>query len=139
MDIEALQKKRQKNVQEQNAIERDRIRRVALWWRGNALPKPIEELAAQQGINRETAVLVEGGDHSTHWPHTYEGTFLTRSGEFWRYEIELDGEEKKIVEIEQWAQVPMEVNAHKRGTGKSFGHLCHEVLDELLSPNDPEG
>ena len=126
--------KRRLSVQEQNAKVRDRIRirNIATWWKeGNRLPEPIEALARDQDITRESAILVDAGEMPLCYPHHYFGRFLTDAGDSWRYEVELNEKEDAVEVLEEWSVSEVEVNAHRKGTGKSFGFLCTEVLDEI--------
>ena len=100
MDINSLHRKRQKNVQEQNFLDRELIRQVAEWWEeGNKLPNPIEEKAKVIGIKRETAILVERGVFPECCPNHHYGCFLKREGVFWAFSIVLNQKEDEIIEI----------------------------------------
>jgi len=132
MDINSLHRKRQKNVQEQNFLDRELIRQVAEWWEeGNKLPNPIEEKAKVIGIKRETAILVERGVFPECCPNHHYGCFLKREGVFWAFSIVLNQKEDEIIEIEEWHESNIEVNGHVKGIGKTWGFLCHEILREI--------
>jgi hypothetical protein len=132
MDIELLKRKRTKSVQDQNAISKYQIMSVANWWNaGNRLPEPIESMIANSGITRESAVLVEEHSGPECCAHSYSGCFLTMKNEFWSYEVDLNHQETEIEYLEQWLKIDVEVNQHQKGTGKSFGYLCTEVLSEI--------
>lgn len=131
MDIEKLKRKRVKSVQDQNAITKASITSLANWWKsGNKLPDPIEKLAEQSGINRSTAILVDESSGPICCEYSYTGCFLTNDGDFWSYEVDLNDKETEIDHIEEWGIIDVEVNPHKKGTGKSWGYLCTEVLEE---------
>ena len=132
MDIERIKRKRTKSVQDQNAISKHQIISVANWWKaGNKLPEPIERMAAESGITRDTSILIEQHSGPICCEHSYSGCFLNKKYEFWSYQVDLNDKETKIEYLEQWLKVDIEVNKHKKGTGKSFGYLCTEVLNEI--------
>lgn len=136
MGIEKLKRKRVKSVQDQNAITKAEIMAVAEWWKsGNSLPEPIEKLAAKSNINRSSAILVCEYSGLICCEHSYSGCFLTKDGDFWSYEVDLNDKETEIDHIEEWGISNVEVNPHKKGTGKSWGYLCKETLKEFELKN----
>lgn len=131
MDIELLKRKRTKSVQDQNAISKHQIQAVVKWWySGNRLPEPIEKLVSESGLSRETAILVEEHSGPICCEHSYSGLFLTKENVFWSYEVDLNGKETEIEYLGHWEKTDIEVNQHQKGTGKSFGFLCTEILNE---------
>ena len=134
-DISTLKKAKQKNVQEQNALEKDRIKACAIDFRENKnLPKALIECFENQGIDVKQAILL--------WHDTmpfggltdaYRGELLTPERRFYIYEIYLDKNNTYVEEIELWEDVTdqVEICEHKPGTGKTPGRLSIEVLNEL--------
>ena len=132
MDIEHIKRKRQKSVQDQNAISKHKIFICARnWLEGEKLPKPIEIYFSKRHINRENSLLVSYFKGSPLLQMDYSGLLLTNNEVFIDFEFELDKNEKKIEHIETFRSVELEVSAHLKGTGKSFGCLCLEVLHEI--------
>lgn len=70
----------------------------------------------------------QGGEHAS-------GVWLTPDRRFFRFEALLSHHPAMSGAIETWEDVTatIEVNEHCRGTGKSFGWLAIEVLDELTT------
>jgi len=134
-DISVLKKTRQKNVQEQNTLEKDRIRQCALNFRENEiLPEALCQCFELQGINIKSSVLVWHDTMPFGGPtEAYRGEWLTPERRFFSYEIYLDPKNKYVTEIQVWEEVTeqVEVNEHKPGTGKTSGWLSIEVLNEL--------
>ena len=119
-----------KNVQQQNADLSERIRDTALRWafRCDWLPS----LLLARGLDPGDGILVElsqipgqGGDH-------FYGVWLTSTKRFWRFEIQtpLDGGEL-VVDVFEDATSEIVVSDHVPGTGRSFGALAIELLDEV--------
>ena len=132
MNIERIQGKRQKSVQDQNAISKHAILQTVDWWKsGNKLPDLIEQMALNEGISRETAILVEEGSGPICCEHSYYGTFLTHTKEFWFYSLDLNDQETEIEYMEEWGKKDINTSPHNKGTGKSFGALSLEVLSEI--------
>ena len=120
-DIAILKRKRQKNVQEQNALEKYQIKTCALHFRNNRpLPVALTEYFKLRGIDIHADILLwhdqmpEGGPA---WP--YRGEWLTTRYRFIRYVIYLDPADKYVTEVEQWQDMTdqIEINEHKPGTG----------------------
>ena len=134
-DISILKKAKQKNVQEQNSLEKDRIKTCAIGFRENSnLPEVLIKCFENQGIDVKQAILLWhdrmpfGG-----LTDAYRGEWLTPERRFYKYEIYLDPKDKYVEEIELWEDITeqVEICEHKPGTGKTPGWLSIEVLDEL--------
>ena len=134
-DISILKKAKQKNVQEQNALEKDRIKACAVDFRENdELPKALIECFVNQGIDVKQAILLWHDMMPFGGPtDTYRGEWLTPERRFYKYEIYLDQSNKYVEEIELWQDVTeqVEICEHKPGIGKTPGWLSIEVLNEL--------
>lgn len=134
-DISVLKKARQKNVQEQNALEKERITQCALSFRENGvLPQALRECFEQQGIDIKRSILIWHDTMPFGGPtEAYRGEWLTPDKRFFSYEIYLDPKDKYVTEIDIWEEISeqVEVSEHKPGTGKTSGWLAIEVLSEL--------
>ena len=134
-DISILKKAKQKNVQEQNALDKDRIKSCAKGFRENRnLPDALIECFEKQGIDVNRAILLWHDTMPFGGPtEAYRGEWLTPEKRFYEYEIYLDPKNKYVTEIDVWEDVTeqVEISEHKPGTGKTPGWLSIEVLNEL--------
>ncbi len=132
MDIDRIRRKRQKNVQEQNAVTEYRIRRAAEYWRSGGLPRGLSDYLSLKGIDIDRAILV---DYEQDFPgaNTDEGIVLTEEGEFYEFEIDLDASRGKLVTESAWVNITdrVDVNRSEPGSGASWGFLCMKVLREM--------
>jgi hypothetical protein len=87
-----------------------------------------------KGITPQTAILIDWSHLSAWCPHSYVGRFLTASGQFIDYEIELNDDQSALEHIDFFGDVTdqVEVLEHKRGIGKTAGWIARELLEELL-------
>jgi hypothetical protein len=136
LDIEALRKKRQLNVQEQNALALHRVYQTASWFRANLseVPLPIVEFLTSGGIDLTTAVDVDFEDMTMlGLDGMYRGLIVTAEGHFWRWELALNNARSAIDSVEEWRDVTTEypVSEHLPGTGVSYGFMCLAVLAKL--------
>jgi hypothetical protein len=58
MDIDKLKNQHQLNVQEQNALDKHRICREALYWRKNGIPIALNNALKEKGINTELSIYL---------------------------------------------------------------------------------
>jgi hypothetical protein len=122
-----------RNVQEQNADAKARIRAIAASFKGDAFGFPwLIELLQAQSMPVERGVLVSIADVPEQSGQQYSGTWLTREGRFFQFDV-LVPQTNAELEIEGWEDVTAQtiVSEHLPGTGKSFGFLALEVLREL--------
>jgi hypothetical protein len=134
MDIKYLKSKRQKSVQQQNAVlKHDIACCVENWLNGNKLPKPIEKYLIENGITRENALLVEYNGGPAQYQMSYSGLLITNDEEFIEFEFDLNVLETNIEHTESYGKVSIETSCHLHGVGKSFGCLSKEVLHEIRS------
>jgi len=132
MDIERIKQKRRKSVQDQNAISKHSILTCAQnWLEGEELPKPIEVYLCQKGFNRQNSLLVEYHGGPAYCQMSYSGVLITNEEKFIGFEFDLNVRETNIEHIEQFGPIEIECSAHVKGTGKSFGCLSKEVLNEI--------
>jgi hypothetical protein len=124
------------DVQQKNEATRSRISQAASSFRTDMLSQPwlLVELQERQldpttGILAELSVIPEQGGVLA------SGVWLTLDRRFFRFEALLSHHPSVSSEIEVWEDVTATtvINEHHRGTGKSFGWLAIEVLDELTT------
>ena len=134
MDIEALKKKRQLNVQEQNALEKHYIMAAAKYWRKNPIPTAIINLCKSKGIDIDKSLLLR---YSQDFPgcSTDFGVILTPEGKFIEFDMDLSNDREKIIEIYEWKDITnkTEIMKSKPGTGSTWGYLALQVQTELNS------
>ena len=132
MDIEKLRRKRQLNVQEQNALDKDGILNSATHWRGVGVPIGLQRFFKTKGIQPDTSIFL---DYQQNFPGMGSdwGEVLTADGKFFSFEMDLSEDRTKIVELFEWADITetIEINESKPGTGATRGYLALEVLSEL--------
>lgn len=121
-----------RNVQEQNADTKARIRAVAASFKDSPLNFTwLIELLQAQSIPLERGMLVSLAHVPEQSGEQYLGTWLTLEGRFFQFSVLVSRTDAEL-EIEEWQDVTARttVNAHLPGTGKSFGFLALEVLRE---------
>lgn len=132
MNIDKLKRKRQLSVQEQNALLKDRISKAAHYWRNNGIPKGLAEILGSKRINLKTCILLE---YSQDFPGCSidEGIIVTEDEKFFEFELDLTKDRQHVIDFWAWKDLTMEteVTEHKRGTGKTWGYLALEVLQEM--------
>lgn len=127
--------KPQQNVQVQNSVTRERIRKEALWHRSHVTyPDSIRRFFEGSGIHPEKDILVDYDEPvpNLEEQENYEGVWVTIERQFISFEIKL-GTTLEIESVVRWQDVTelLDISAHKRGTGKTYWWLCLEVLGEL--------
>lgn len=132
MDIEKLKRKRQLNVQEQNALLKHSIVKEAIYWRENGIPVGLQIAFAGKGINTENCILL---NYAQDFPgvSTDEGMALTPDGEFYEFEMDLNKTRTEIIDFHHWENVTsnIEINERKAGTGATWGFLALQAIAEL--------
>ncbi|HRH41761.1 MAG TPA: hypothetical protein PKY82_08970 [Pyrinomonadaceae bacterium] len=135
MDIPEA-KFRQKNVQQQNAVTKESIRREAEFYKTNGIPEALRLYGETQGVDWNRSIILNLEIDFPGMPSLW-GMFLTQQKEFIEFEIETDEQHSKIIEIETWKNVTNEQNFsyHNQGIGVGFGALALEVWQELEDKN----
>jgi len=121
-----------RNVQEQNAETKARIRAVAALFKEDPLRVAwLFDLLQAQSVSAE-GILVSLADVPEQSGQQYYGMWLTLERQFFRFSVVISRDTGEF-ELEEWRDVTAEtiVNEHVPGTGKSFGFLALEVLREL--------
>src|SRR5262245_6048872 len=123
-----------RNVQEQNDVTRQEIRRTAAAFRDDMLRYPwlLSELT-QRGLDPSKGILAQLHLTPDQDGDLFEGCWLSEDRRFYRFEVLVAREPRVSAEVEQWRDATAEVlvNARQPGTGKSFGFIALEVLREL--------
>jgi hypothetical protein len=127
---------RRHSVQQQNLETRERILIVAREFRRDLsrFPGLIDTLHAHS-LDPADGILVDWHDVYEQDGIEYKGCWLTRQREFFRFEVLVPYDRAEPPVIEMWKEVTDEtvVSAHLPGTGKSFGWLALDVLDNELA------
>lgn len=135
MDIERLYSKRQLNVQQQNALAKQAIIDCAVayrkqdphltWVRSALLEHGVD---TEKGILTEASSLPCGGGEETAY-----ATWLTWDRQFLFIDATISLDTHTLITVESFENVTdkTSTSSHNKGTGKSFGCLSLEVLEEL--------
>ncbi|MEX8195306.1 hypothetical protein [Comamonas guangdongensis] len=123
---------KQKNVQQQNQITEDMIRRVASYWRLNPLPVALIDCASSRDVDCMNAIILDFGVGEYGSPEL-EGTLLTSEGRFIKFEIETDRDHTSIHSVLTWRDITSTQNfgTRNRGTGSGYGALALKILQEM--------
>jgi hypothetical protein len=122
-----------RNVQEQNDVTRQTIRRTAEAFHRDMLRYPwlLSELT-ERGLDPTKGILAQLKYLPDQAGDLYTGYWLSEDRRFYRFEVLVAREPRLSVKVEQWrdATPDLIVKARQLGTGKSFGFIALEVLDE---------
>lgn len=133
MDIDCLLKKRQLNVQEQNALVAHTLIVTAKAWLARGVPLALKNYGESKGVRwSETVVLGLEVDFPG-MPRLY-GLLLTHAERFIEFEIDTDSTHRYVESVSQWEDVSanQDYASRKRGTGKGFAAIALQVRRELL-------
>lgn len=123
--------KKQKNVQEQIKDTRESIKATAEFWRNNGLPDYVKSIFEQKNIKFNTSILLE---YDRFYPGMSSdfGILLTENQEFFKFEIDKDGDKIELISFENVTQeAQSKIEDKVKGIGKSFGLIAIEVLAEM--------
>ena len=136
MDIEKLKRTRRHNVQEQNALTKDRIETEAKFWRERGIPNPLIAILNDNQIDPNECIFLE---YEQDFPgiSTDEGMIVSIDGKFYRFELDLNKDRTMLVEQYLFKDISdeVEIDEHKPGTGKTWGFLALQVLTEMNQIN----
>lgn len=131
-NIDKLKNQRRLNVQEQIALKKDLILNESKYWRENGIPKPLENICKEKGIEIDRSIIFE---YEQDYPgiSTDQGIILTPEGAFYEFDADLNDNRTELIELYSFVDVSdrFEIAEHKKGIGKTFGFLAMEVLTEL--------
>ena len=122
------------SVQQQNAAAKAEMRLLAMLF--NSRPSAYAWLVSvleAHGHGIKSGVLVSLHEIPEQEGSLFSGMWLTMAHEFWEFSVMVSRSDGALLEVEQFENVTPTVplNAHVRGTGQSFGHLAHQVLNEI--------
>lgn len=133
LDIPQLRKKRQFNVQEQNALRKHSILNTALAFQANKEPW-INTALKLHHLNPDAGILVESSSVICGTGiEIATALWFTTAHIFYELEAIITVHTYELVELERFTNVTTQIpiNCHEKGTGKSLGCLALEVLIEL--------
>jgi len=123
-----------RSVQEQNRDTLDSIRQTAQSFRSDprAYQWLLDTLVAHSQ-SPEGGILVRLRQVPDQLGEVCDGLWLTDDQQFFRFSVLLPRARGERMIIEDWREVTeeTEINAHKPGTGKTFGHLALEAQHAL--------
>lgn len=133
MDIDRLLKKRQLNVQEQNALVAHRLMVTAKAWLAKGVPLALKNYGESKGIRWSETVVLDLEVDFPGMPRLY-GLLLTHAEQFIAFEIDTDSSHKYLESVSQWEDVSahQDYAPRKRGTGKGFAAIALQMRRELL-------
>ena len=132
MEIDPLLKKRQLNVQEQNAVTTHRLMTTAKFWRNAGLPVALVGYGESQGIDWAGTVVLELEVDFPGMPRLH-GLILNQAERFIAFEIDTDIDHQCVETVERWEDVTSIQNhaVSQRGTGKGFAVIALQVRREI--------
>lgn len=135
MDIDKLKKKRQLNVQEQNALGRNDMKQCALAYRqANKFRIWVRFALQSGGLNPDDGVLLFSTTVPCGGNKEYVRAYwLTSDKRFYEIEATTVLGSLMFVSLDSLEDVTdrTTIDPHLRGKGKSFGCLAIEVLEDL--------
>lgn len=134
MDIDRLLKKRQLNVQEQNALIAYRLMTTARHWLEAGVPLALAEEGERQGIEWSKTIVLKLDIDFPGMPRLF-GLLLTQAEQFIAFEIETDHTHQRVESIDKWEDVSaqQDYSTARRGTGQGLATIALQVRRELLS------
>lgn len=139
LDINRLLKKRQLNVQEQNAVTAYKIAQTASAWRNRSIPACLAEYAESQGVAWSETIVLKLEIDFPGMPRLF-GLLLTQTEHFIAFEIDTDITHRELQSVDRWEDVSaqQDYSVSKKGIGKGYGAIALEVRRQLLSlPQKP--
>lgn len=134
MEIDRLLKRRQLNVQEQNAVTAHRLTETARFWRDAAIPVALARFGERQGIDWSETVVLDLEVDFPGMPRLY-GLILDQTERFIAFQIDTDSDHQHVEFVSQWENVSAHQNhtVSQRGTGKGFAVIALQVRREVLA------
>jgi len=124
----------QRSIQEQNRQAQAQMRALVSQFKTNSTNFHwLIDILESQSESPQGGVLVSLKRTPEQGGHICEGIWLSADRQFLEFSVLLPSDGGPP-ELEFWNDVSEEIiiNAHQPGTGKSFGFLALEVLDESL-------
>lgn len=134
MDISRLLRKRQLNVQEQNALAEHRIYLTARYWRENKLPRALFEYGKKQNLSWSQSIILQLEIDFPGMPSLI-GTVLTDKGRFIDFELDTDETYEEVNSVDLWEDITdlQNFSTHNKGKGVGYGALALSVQSKLRS------
>ncbi|MDG9855347.1 hypothetical protein N5C93_16330 [Pseudomonas nitroreducens] len=139
MDLSRIARKRQKSVQDQNALLRESIRKCAAHFREapEQIPPVLIDVACERNVDWSKTILLDLGVREPGCS-SLMGLLLDQSGRFIEFELDATDDLSSLVELYVWKDISAEQNCsqHNRGIGVGYGALALAVQADL---NRPQG
>ena len=129
-----LPRYRKLNVQQQNALVEDSIRREAMYWRQNPLPDALRVSGLEQGVEWDRSIVIGLNIDFPGMPRLF-GLLLTQDERFVDFAIDTDETHEVVESVEVWSDVTaaQNMNQRNRGIGAGRGVIAIKVLRVLNS------
>lgn len=129
-----LPRYRKLNVQQQNALVEDSIRREAMYWRQNPLPDALRVSGLEQGVEWDRSIVIGLNIDFPGMPRLF-GLLLTQDERFVDFAIDTDETHEVVESVEVWSDVTaaQNMNQRNRGIGARRGAIAIKVLRVLNS------
>jgi len=124
---------KQRDVEQQNAEAKAKIlRAMEAFDSRSGLKSWLRPALENEGVLTGAGILVALSELPDQGGDLFQGIWLTAERQFWSFAILVSRESNPVVEIERLENVTTStiISAHVPGTGRSFGHLAIEVLEE---------
>jgi len=128
MNIEDLRQIRNKNVAQQNELTYLEMKQCAESINDHPW---IPALLERCGQSAKNGLLIRLSDVPDQEGALWYGSWLSSRRKFYDFEVLTSRDTSKIIEIESWEEVSPEINAHKKGIGKTPAYIALEVLLDL--------
>ena len=138
MNPEDLRRKRQLNVQEQNALRKQAIVEFTCQMCDpNGTYAWLAHLLVSKTALTTRGVLVDVGSTPEQEGEFVSGLWLSEGQRFFEFEVMLPWQNEANPIVERWEEVTQqtETSEHVPGTGKTSGFLALEILREYERPN----
>lgn len=132
MEISRLLRKRQLNVQEQNAVTEHELYKTASYWRENGLPHALLEYGKKQGLSWNRTIVLNLEIDFPGMPKLF-GTILTDKGRFIDFELDTDEAHAELNSVDLWQDITdlQNFSTHNKGNGIGYGALALGVHSKL--------
>jgi hypothetical protein len=122
-----------RDVGQQNAEAKAKIlRAMGAFDSQSGLKTWLRPALENEGVLMGAGILVALSELPDQGGNLFQGIWLTPEKQFWSFSILVSRESNAVVEIERLENITTStaISAHVPGTGRSFGHLAIEVLEE---------
>jgi hypothetical protein len=126
---------RNPNVQQQNAVLKDQIRKLASDFHRDPLSRAWLIVALRRAsLPVDQGILVQLEEIPEQEGELFKGCWLTTQRQFFSFQVIVPRRDEELISVDRWEDVTTStaINGHLRGRGKSFGYLALEVMEEIL-------